>query len=433
MAREMIDSGIEWVGKVPAEWGIYPARYAFSEIRTRNTDGEITNALKFYNGTIIPKTNFDADSDDYVAETITNYTIVESDTIMINGLNLNYDLKSLRVGLVKETGVITSAYLALWPDKSIIFPQYAAYLFKGYETKMAFHNMGAGIRKTLGFKEFKRQPILIPPKNEQQRIISFLNTECARIDAAIELTRDSIGEYKKLKQAVITEAVTKGINQTVSMKGSGIDWIGQIPSGWNIAALGRNLEFVQTGPFGSQLHADEYISDGIVVVNPANISNGVIIPDNKCTITEEKAQELSKHILKEGDIVFGRRGEMGKCACVTDTSRDYFCGTGCLQIRCNETLVPRYLSYYLQNPCIKQYLELHSVGTTMQNLNTTIVSNIPIVYGSVVEQTKIVSYLEKKCSEIESLIRKKEELLQELECFKKTTIFEYSTGKQEVM
>ena len=131
MAREMIDSGIEWVGDIPTKWGVYPARYAFSEIRTKNVDGNITNALKFYNGTIIPKANFDADSDEYVAETITNYTIVEPDTIMINGLNLNYDLKSLRVGLVKETGVITSAYLALWPDKSRILPQYATYLFKG--------------------------------------------------------------------------------------------------------------------------------------------------------------------------------------------------------------------------------------------------------------------------------------------------------------
>ena len=175
MAREMKDSGIAWIGKIPKEWSVFPALYAFSEIRTKNTDGKISNALKFYNGTIIPKANFDADSDDYVADTITNYTIVNPNTIMINGLNLNYDLKSLRVGLVKEPGVITSAYLALWPDTNKILPQYATYLFKGYETKMAFHNMGAGIRKTLGFKEFKRQPVLLPDMIEQQRIAAFLD------------------------------------------------------------------------------------------------------------------------------------------------------------------------------------------------------------------------------------------------------------------
>ena len=108
--RAMKDSGIEWIGEIPNSWDVFPARYAFSEIKKKNTDGKETNALKFYNGTIVKKQNFDADSDDYVAETITNYTVVEPNTIMINGLNLNYDLKSLRVGMVKEKGIITACH-----------------------------------------------------------------------------------------------------------------------------------------------------------------------------------------------------------------------------------------------------------------------------------------------------------------------------------
>lgn len=199
MAREMKDSGIEWIGEIPKDWRIYPARYAFTEIRTKNSGGSITNALKFYNGTIIKKANFDANSDNYVAETITNYTVVTPDTIMINGLNLNYDLKSLRVGLVNETGVITSAYLAIYPNKEHILPKFATYLFKGYETKMAFHNMGAGIRKTLGFKEFKSQPVLFPPLDEQERIVAFLDRITYEIDSIIEKTRSSIEEYLKTR------------------------------------------------------------------------------------------------------------------------------------------------------------------------------------------------------------------------------------------
>ena len=98
--KQMKDSGIDWVGCIPEEWNVHPVKYAFSEIKNKNTDGIVRNALKFFNGTIIPKSNFDAETDEYVAETITNYTIVDPETIMINGLNLNYDLKSLRVGLV---------------------------------------------------------------------------------------------------------------------------------------------------------------------------------------------------------------------------------------------------------------------------------------------------------------------------------------------
>lgn len=123
---------------------------------------------------------------------------------------------------------------------------------------------------------------------------------------------------------------------------------------------------------------------------------------------------------------------MGRCACVIDDKRDYICGTGCIQIRLNDKIVPAYLSYYLQNPCIKQYLEIHSVGTTMQNLNTSIVGNIPILLLDINEQEEIVSYLDRKKSEIDQLIFKKEKAVEELNSYKKSLIYEYVTGKKEV-
>lgn len=110
MERKMKDSGIEWIGEIPEGWEVAPVRSCFDEVRTKNTDGQEQNALQFKSGNIISKTNFNANTDDYVADTITNYTVVLPDTVMINGLNLNYDFKSLRVALVKEKGVITSAY-----------------------------------------------------------------------------------------------------------------------------------------------------------------------------------------------------------------------------------------------------------------------------------------------------------------------------------
>lgn len=115
--RKMKDSGIEWIGEIPEGWEIVPVRSCFDEVRTKNTDGQEQNALQFKSGNIISKANFNANIDDYVADTITNYTVVLPDTVMINGLNLNYDFKSLRVALVKEKGVITPAYLAIFPDR----------------------------------------------------------------------------------------------------------------------------------------------------------------------------------------------------------------------------------------------------------------------------------------------------------------------------
>ena len=109
MSRAMKNSGYDWIGQVPESWLVLPAQRGFTEIRRKNIDGAVQKALQFKFGTIIPKTNFDAESDDYVADTITTYNIVEPGTVMINGLNLNYDFKTQRSALVKETGVITSA------------------------------------------------------------------------------------------------------------------------------------------------------------------------------------------------------------------------------------------------------------------------------------------------------------------------------------
>ncbi|MFR5931377.1 MAG: hypothetical protein ACLUGI_12430 [Subdoligranulum sp.] len=126
----MKDSGIEWIREIPEGWEVAPIRSCFDEVRTKNTNGQEQNALQFKFGNIISKTNFNANADDYVADAITNYTVVLPDTVMINGLNLNYDFKSLRVALVKEKGVITSAYLAIFPDRKKISPQYATSPFQ---------------------------------------------------------------------------------------------------------------------------------------------------------------------------------------------------------------------------------------------------------------------------------------------------------------
>ena len=242
--RKMKDSGIEWIGEIPEGWEIVPVRSCFDEVRTKNTDGQEQNALQFKSGNIISKTNFNASMDDYVADTITNYTVVLPDTVMINGLNLNYDFKSLRVALVKEKGVITSAYLAIFPDRKKISPQYATYLFKGYETKMAFHNMGAGIRKTLGYKEFKNQPLLLPSEKEQNKISAYLDSKCSHIDIMLSKIRSSIEEYKKLKQAVITQTVTKGVRGEREMKDSGNPWFGQIPTDWKLSRVGLHFSII---------------------------------------------------------------------------------------------------------------------------------------------------------------------------------------------
>src|SRR5262249_52634873 len=135
----------------------------------------------------------------------------------------------------------------------------------------------------------------------------------------------------------------------------------------------------QTGPFGSQLHSEEYVTDGTPIVNPANLQNGKIVPDSDCTVDDPTRWRLSRHELRQGDIVFARRGEMGRCALVTEHEEGWLCGTGSLIVRPDtNTGHPPYLNLVLSIRGIKDWLSLESVGSTMENLNTEILSRTPV-------------------------------------------------------
>lgn len=421
--RKMKDSSIEWIGEIPEGWEIVPVRSCFDEVRTKNTNGQEQNALQFKSGNIISKANFNANIDDYVADTITNYTVVLPDTVMINGLNLNYDFKSLRVALVKEKGVITSAYLAIFPDRKKISPQYATYLFKGYETKMAFHNMGAGIRKTLGYKEFKNQPLLLPSKEEQNKISAYLDSKCSHIDTMLFRTLSSIEEYKKLKQAVITQAVTKGVRGEREMKDSGVEWIGRIPKEWDILNL-----VAHTSMLTPMRDRPENLDGPIPWIRIEDF-DGKYISSSKASlgVSKETVRSMNLKIYPVGTILCTSSCIMGKCAIV---SRELVSNQRFIGIIPDQNTCENFLYYLmLSNSERMNYL---ATGALQANLSRSSFEHLKVQFPSYQEQKEISGYLDTKCAEIDKLIAKKEQLVKELESYKKSLIYEVVTGKREV-
>lgn len=422
MARKMKDSGIEWIGEIPEGWEVVPVRSCFDEVRTKNTDGQEQNALQFKSGNIISKANFNTNIDDYVADTITNYTVVLPDTVMINGLNLNYDFKSLRVALVKEKGVITSAYLAIFPDREKIFPQYATYLFKGYETKMAFHNMGAGIRKTLGYKEFKNQPLLLPSKEEQNKISAYLDSKCSHIDIMLSKICSSIEKYKKLKQAIITQAVTKGVRGKREMKDSGVEWISEIPANWTVKR-GKQL-------FSETNERSETGSEELLTVS--HITG--VTPRSQKNVNMFKSESLVGYkICHNGDLAANTmwmwQGAIGVSKFHGVISPSY----NTYRQKTNDYYFD-YLDFLLRiRPLIDAYT-IHSTGITLSRLRLYPDSFLSLYFivPPITEQKEIADYLDAKCTEIDGLIGKKEQLVKELESYKKSLIYEVVTGKREV-
>ena len=414
--RKMKDSGIEWIGEIPEGWEIVPVRSCFDEVRTKNTDGQEQNALQFKSGNIISKTNFNASMDDYVADTITNYTVVLPDTVMINGLNLNYDFKSLRVALVKEKGVITSAYLAIFPDRKKIFPQYATYLFKGYETKMAFHNMGAGIRKTLGYKEFKNQPLLLPSEKEQNKISAYLDSKCSHIDIMLSKIRSSIEEYKKLKQTVITQAVTKGVRGEREMKDSGVKWIGEIPKEWVIQKIKSISSRINVGVV---IRPSEYFDENGTVpfLRGINVKEYLISSDNMVYINESSNHILSKSQVHTDDILIVRDGSVGT-SCVVPAEFDGANVVSMVIATPSISCDSRFICYSLNSDVGKTQFTLTKIGSALTHTSVSAVSDIIVAVPSCAEQKEIADYLDAKCAEIDGLIAKKEQLVKELESYK---------------
>lgn len=205
---DLTDSGIEWVGKVPSHWQIFPIRTLFAEVKQKNVSLETSTALQFKMGRIVRKANFDPSVDSEVERMMRGYTLVSEGDIIINGLNLNYDFVTQRVAKVVDSGAITSAYLAIRPKGLLIDSTFATYCFKAWDAAKAFHNIGEGVRKILNYNLLKRLPIAFPEIDEQLRICSFLDSRLAEIDDVVLKKERQLAVLDSFKSSLIYEMVT---------------------------------------------------------------------------------------------------------------------------------------------------------------------------------------------------------------------------------
>lgn len=432
--RKMRDSGIEWVGAIPAAWGVHRIASHFQEIKEKNTANAYSNALQFKMGKIIEKPQ--KWDEDETNETYSAYTVVHPNTIMINGLNLEFDFVTQRVARVECNGIITSAYIALSP-RDDINAEYICYLLKSYDACRAFHSMGRGLRKILSYSELKNKPIVVPPLAEQERIAAFLDAECAEIDAVLEKTRASIEEYKKLKQAVITQAVTKGIRGDRPMKDSGIEWIGDIPAEWDVV---RQKYFWNTVESGVSVNAaDKPVdnSEQYGVLKTSAVSKFVFIPTEHKQVNLEEYGRVSCPV-RADSIIASRMNTpelVGACGYVQNNYPNLFLPDRLWQITFKDGLSPKYAWYYLSGIRVRQYISSLSTGTSssMQNISQSQYGNIFITIPSIGEQSEITKYLDEKCRSVDALVTKKQQYLTEIENYKKSLIYEYVTGKKEVV
>lgn len=422
--RKMKPSGVEWIGNIPQEWEINNAFQIFEQVKNKNIGLRETNLLSLSYGKIKRKSINTVGG--LLPENFDGYNIIEANDIVLRLTDLQNDHTSLRVGLATERGIVTSAYLTL-RNKSSNYAEYLYYYLHSFDLVKGFYGMGSGVRQGLNWNDLKGLVIVLPPIPEQQRIAEFLDRKCAEIDSIIAKTKATIEQYKALKQSVITQAVTKGIRPDRPMKDSGVKWIGDIPQEWAIVKM-KHLGRCRNGlTYSPENVVDEEI--GTLVLRSSNIKDGKLMFSDNVFVNNDIREEL---MVKQGDILIcsrnGSRSLIGKNAIIPKNLVATF-GAFMMIFRCDK---PEYVRYILSSQIFSYYLGTF-LTSTINQLTADNFNNMQVVYcQDEREQVEIITYLDHKCAEIDRLIAAKEQLLTELESYKKSVIYEYVTGKKEV-
>ena len=420
MARKMKDSGIEWIGEIPEGWEIKYFVQLFSQVKNKNIGLREKNLLSLSYGKIKQKSIETVGG--LLPDNFEGYNIIDRNDIVLRLTDLQNDQHSLRVGLSPERGIITSAYCSI-RIRGAESPNYLYYYLHTFDIAKGFYGMGSGVRQGLNWDGLKYIKILLPPQHEQDRISVFLNQKTLEIDSMLSKTISSIEEYKKLKQAVITQAVTKGVRGEREMKDSGVEWIGEIPVNWTIQRFARVAEVKS-----NLVSPDNYLE--YPQISPENIekdSGKLLLP---CRTVAEVGVISGNHLFYKGQILYSKiRPKLNK-VCIAPF--DGLCSADMYPIESkNDT---RYIMYcILSNGFLQQVSMITENRVKMPKINQVELSKVLVaIPETIAEQKEIADYLDAKCTEIDGLIAKKEQLVKELEGYKKSLIYEVVTGKREI-
>ena len=426
MARKMKDSGIEWIGEIPEGWetclykyccSVQPG-YPFDSAKFSNSSTDGFPLIRIRDITSGEIKTYYTDSYD------SSYIITAGDLLvgMDGDFNVrwwnNFDaLLNQRCCRIIEKGRVSRRFI-----------YYVLPFTLQYINTLTY----ATTVKHLANGDILNSFIAFPSLSIQKNITCYLDKNCSNIDSILSKTRASIEEYKKLKQAVITQAVTKGVRGEREMKDSGIDYIGQIPAKWVLGKL-RNIGDTQNGISKSS----EFFGKGFPFVSYSDVYKNYSLPFAVSGLVESTPEEQERYSVKEGDIFFTRTSETIEevgfsCVCEKDISNATFAGF-LIRVRpFSDKLHTPYAKYYFRSSHLRFYLVKEMNLVTRASLGQSLLKSMPVLLPPLEEQKEIADYLDAKCAEIDGLIAKKEQLVKELESYKKSLIYEVVTGKREV-
>ena len=419
--REMKDSGIEWIGQIPKDWDVVPHKRVMHKVKKicEQYSGEDIISLTM-NGVI----KRDLTAGGKMPTSFNGYQYVKPNDLLLCLFDI--DVTPRCVGVVKDYGVTSPAYSRFVMHDGY-YNAYYDYLLRAIDDDKVFVHLSKNLRSSLTESDFGAIKTCVPSLAEQKRIVTFLDAQCAEIDAVLEKTRASIEEYKKLKQAVITQAVTKGIRGDRPMKNSGIEWIGEIPAEWNKDKVIRVFSVIGSGT--TPKSSDENLFGGNTPwIQSGDINGENLFVTKNCVSNSAIESYSALRVYQAPYLVVAMYG-----ASVGNLSLSMI--DACVNQACcvlKKPTINLKFSFYIFK-AVKDYLTRKAVGGGQPNISQETIKQLWLPIPSADEQIEISNYLDEKCRSVDALIAKKQQYLIEIENYKKSLIYEYVTGKKEVV
>jgi type I restriction enzyme S subunit len=417
-------SGIDWVDEVPARWSVVPFFSVVDEVVFPNERMKEKNLLSLSYGRIVRKDINKLEG--LTPESFEGYNVVDANDIVFRLTDLQNDKNSLRSALVSERGIITSAYVTARPRST---PRFFNYLMRSYDTSKVFYGIGGGIRQSMKYDDLKRLPVVLPDENERERIADFLDHETARIDTLVAKKNRFIQLLAEKRQALVSHAVTKGLDPNVPMMDSGVEWLGKIPAHWALPKL-RHIANIQTGTaLGKDAKGKQTIS--VPYLRVANVQDGYLDLSDIQEIWLP-AEQLQRFRLRKGDVLMNEGGDNDKLGRghIWDGEIDVCVHQNHVFAVRPHGVTSRWLSMYAgTTPAQFFFLSKAKQTTNLASISSTSLMDLPVPQPPTDEQIAIVAYIELQTSHVDALAAKTERSIELLREHRTALITAAVTGK----
>jgi len=428
MNKEIKDSGVEWIGKIPENWEVISVKRLYQNLKEIIGDQEnkFDRLALTLNGVI--KRSKD-DGEGLQPEKFETYQIVYKNELIFKLIDLE-NVSTSRVGYSNYTGIVSPVYIRLINDAE---SEYGYYYFTNMWYQEVFNVLGSGVRSNLTAKNLLNVPYLKVPKSERDFLTKKLDDTTKILNELVQQNQQSITELKKYKQSIITEVVTKGLDSNIEMNDSGIEVIGNINSNFEIIPLGY-LGQLQNGISKS----GDYFGTGFPFISYSDVYKNRILPKNVQGLVMSTEKEQKDYSIQEGDVLFTRTSEVIEevgmaSVCLSTIPAVTFAGF-LIRFRpfVKTKLLTEYARYYFDALFIRDFFAKEMNLVTRASLSQPLLKRLPVILPSIDEQEQIISYLDNQTARIDKLIEDKTKVIEELENYKKSLIYEYVTGKREV-